>query len=88
MSFEIVNSPDRIAEKLRSAIGSALPDAEVSVRFAGPGHFELRVVSEAFRGRSRVEQQRLVLAAVGPLMSGESPAVHAIDRLETLLPAS
>lgn len=86
MSFEIVNSPDRIVEKLRNAVSGALPDAQVVVRAASPGHFELRVVSEAFRGRSRVEQQRLVLGAIAPLMSGDDAPVHAIDRLETILP--
>ena len=88
MSFEIVNSPDRIVEKLRTAIATAIPGAEVGVRASSPGHFELRVVSEAFRGKSRVEQQRLVLGSIAKLMSGDDAPVHAIDRLETVLPRS
>ncbi len=86
MSFEIVNSPERITERLRSAVAAALPGAEIAVRASSPGHFELRVVSEAFRGKSRVEQQRLVLGAISPLMGGDEAPVHAIDRLETVLP--
>ena len=86
MSFEIVNSPDRIVEKLRSAVVAAVPGADVSVHASSPGHFELRVVSEAFRGKSRVDQQRLVLGAITGLMSGDDAPVHAIDRLETILP--
>lgn len=86
MSFEIAGSVESVARKIREGVVAALPGASVDVRPGSPGHFELRVVSEAFRGRSRLEQQRLVLAAVAPLMAGDSAPVHAIDRLETLLP--
>ncbi|NNL64814.1 MAG: BolA/IbaG family iron-sulfur metabolism protein [Myxococcales bacterium] len=51
-----------------------------------PGHFEIRVVSSAFEGLSRVKQQQLVYGAITPLMSGDAPPVHAVDRLETLVP--
>jgi acid stress-induced BolA-like protein IbaG/YrbA len=86
MSFEVLNSPGRVLERMRSAIEGALPGAAVEIRGSSPGHFEIRVVSEAFRGESRVGQQRLVLAAIAPLMHGDGAPVHAIDRLETLLP--
>lgn len=86
MSFEIVGSAESVAKKIRESVLAALPGASVDVRPGSPGHFELRVVSDAFRGRSRLEQQRLVLAAVAPLMAGDAAPVHAIDRLETLLP--
>jgi acid stress-induced BolA-like protein IbaG/YrbA len=86
MSFEIVNSPARVAERMQGVIEAALPGAEVAVRASGPGHFEVRVVSEAFRGQSRLDQQRLVLGALAPLMQGENAPVHAIDQIQTLLP--
>jgi acid stress-induced BolA-like protein IbaG/YrbA len=86
MSFEVLNSPGRVVERIRTAIEGALPGARVDVRAASPGHFEIRVVSEAFRGKSRVDQQRLVLGAIAPLMSGDSAPVHAVDQLQTLLP--
>ncbi|MEB2345033.1 MAG: BolA/IbaG family iron-sulfur metabolism protein [Deltaproteobacteria bacterium] len=72
--------------RLRDAIAGALPGAVVEVRAAGAGHFELRVVAEAFRGRSRLQQQQLVYAAIAPLMAGDAPPVHAIDHLATEAP--
>lgn len=86
MSLELLNSPDRVVERMRGAIAEALPGATIEVRASSPGHFEIRVVSEAFRGKGRVEQQRLVLGAIAPLMLGDAAPVHAVDRLETLLP--
>ena len=41
----------------------------------GGGHFQVVVVSERFRGLSRLEAQRLVYAAVGDLMTQE---IHAL----------
>ncbi len=87
MSLEVINSPDRIAERMRAAIGEALPGAEVRVLpGAGPGHFEVEVVSEAFAGLSRVQQQQRVYAALRPFMTGADAPVHAIDRMVTAVP--
>lgn len=88
MALEILGAQDDVAERLRAAIRGALPEAEVQVRPAGPGHFEVRVVADAFAGRSRVQQHQLVYAAIAPLMSGDAPPVHAIDRLTTEAPGS
>lgn len=87
MALKILGAQDDVAERMRGAIADALPGAAVEVRAAGPGHFELRVVSEAFRGRSRIQQHQLVYGAIAPLMAGEAPPVHAIDRLVTEAPA-
>jgi BolA protein len=43
---------------------------------AGESHFTLRVESAAFAGKSRVERQRLVYAALGDLMDSR---VHALS---------
>jgi BolA protein len=40
------------------------------------GHFRVRLVSAAFRGRPQIERHRLVYAAVAPLLHGE---VHALN---------
>jgi len=53
------------------------------VTASSPGHFEIRVSAEAFAGRSRVQQQQLVYAAIAPLMKGDAAPVHAVDRLVT-----
>ena len=42
---------------------------------AGESHFSLRIESPAFAGKSRVERQRLVYAALGDLMRER---VHAL----------
>ncbi len=77
--------PEELTGRLRDAIVEALPGAEVEVVARGPGHFEISVVSEAFEGRSRVQQQ-LVYGAIAPLMAGNAAPVHAIDRMQTRTP--
>ena len=53
------------------------------VRVVGDGqHFEALVVSEAFRGKSRVERHKLVYAALGGRMREE---IHALS-MRTLTP--
>ena len=48
----------------------------------GAGHFRVLVVSERFRGLSRVAAQRLVYAALAPLMAAD---IHALE-MRTLTP--
>ena len=43
---------------------------------AGESHFSLRIESAAFAGKSRVERQRMVYAALGDLMESR---VHALS---------
>jgi BolA family transcriptional regulator, general stress-responsive regulator len=40
------------------------------------GHFRVRVVAEAFRGKSAIERHRLVFAAVAGLMKSD---IHALN---------
>lgn len=75
-----------VEEALRAAIREAIPEGEIEVGSGGPGHFQIRVVSPVFRGRSRVKQQQLVYGAIAHLMSGANAPVHAIDRLECITP--
>ena len=89
MALQIINAgppPEAIAEQIRAAIEGAMPDARIDVRPQGPGHFEITVTDRAFDGLNRVKQQQLVYGAITELMAGPSPAVHAIDRLECLVP--
>lgn len=55
----------------------ALPDAKVEIRdLAGDGdHYAATVISEAFRGKSRVQQHQIVYAALKGRMGGE---LHAL----------
>lgn len=43
---------------------------------AGGGHFNVRVVSAAFEGKSLIERHRLVYAALGDAMRAE---IHALS---------
>jgi stress-induced morphogen len=66
--------PDDIEIRLKTHF----PGADVAVidLTGTEDHYEVRVVSAAFQGRSRLEQQRQVMAALAAeLKSGE---VHAL----------
>ena len=80
------SDPQQLVDDLSRSILDAVAGAQVEVTATGPGHFEIRVCSEIFAGKSRVQQQQLVYAAIAHLMKGDAAPVHAIDRLETALP--
>ena len=89
MALRILSSPtaaDDVVKDLSSSIASALPEAKIEVEATSPGHFEIRVVSSAFEGKSRLRQQQLVYGAIAHLMKGDDAPVHAVDRLQTELP--
>ncbi len=85
MPLNVVNSPADLCAALRAAIETALPGAQVDVAAGSPGHFQIRVTSERFAGKSMVQQQQLVYAAIAHLMQGADAPVHAIDRMQTLV---
>jgi stress-induced morphogen len=66
-------SPDAI----RARLVSAFPEAHVEVTdlTGTQDHFQALVVSRDFHGKSRVDQHKMVYAALGELMSG---AIHAL----------
>ena len=70
--------------EIEALIKAAIPDAQVTVEdLAGDGdHYAATVVSEAFRGKSRVQQHQLVYAALRGRMGG---ALHALA-LQTSAP--
>ncbi len=72
------------AQEIEALIKSALPDAKVSIEdLAGDGdHYAATVVSETFRGISRVKQHQIVYAALRGRMGGE---LHALA-LQTSAP--
>jgi BolA protein len=76
-----------VMTQLRAALESALKPRSLEILddsaahighagAAGGAHLRVRLVADAFRGRSQLERHRLVYAAVAPLMSG---AVHALN---------
>jgi stress-induced morphogen len=72
------------AADIEKMIKEALPDAKVDIRdLAGDGdHYSAVVISEAFRGVSRVKQHQMVYEALKGRMGG---VLHALA-LQTSAP--
>jgi len=66
------------AKEIEAAIKAALPDAEVTIKdLAGDGdHYAAMVVSSAFKGKTRVQQHKLVYDALQGRMGGQ---LHALS---------
>jgi len=72
------------AADIEKLIKAALPDAIIDIRdLAGDGdHYAANVVSEAFRGKTRVQQHQMVY---GALKGGMGTELHALA-LQTAAP--
>ena len=72
------------AADIERLIKEALPDAKVTIRdLAGDGdHYAAEVISEAFKGKTRVQQHKMVYDALKGRMGGE---LHALA-LQTSAP--
>ena len=72
------------ARDIERMIKDAIPDADVTIRdLAGDGdHYAAEIVSESFRGKSRVQQHQMVYQALRGNMGGE---LHALA-LQTSAP--
>ena len=72
------------ATEIEKMIKSGIPDATVTIRdLAGDGdHYAAEVVSESFRGKSRVQQHQMVYQALQGNMGG---VLHALA-LQTSAP--
>ena len=73
------------AQEIERLIKARIPDAQVTIRdLAGDGdHYAAMVVSESFRGKSRVQQHQIVYDALKAEMGGK---LHALA-LQTGVPA-
>jgi stress-induced morphogen len=72
------------ARDIEALIKAAIPDAEVTIRdLAGDGdHYAATVISESFRGKSRVQQHQIVYQSLRGQMGG---VLHALA-LQTGVP--
>jgi stress-induced morphogen len=72
------------AHQIEALIQTALPDAQIKITALADDddHYSAHVVSESFRGKTRVAQHKLVYEALGGRMGG---ALHALQ-LTTALP--
>ena len=86
----------RIARAIRQRLTAALAPSHIALvdqsaqhaghagaRPEGESHFQLTILAEAFEGRSRIERQRMVFAALGDLMQTD---IHALS-ITALTPA-
>ena len=66
-----------IASDIERLIKTRIPDAQVTIRdLAGDGdHYAAVVISETFRGKSRVQQHQIVNEALKEVMGGK---LHAL----------
>jgi stress-induced morphogen len=66
------------AAEIETAIRSALPDADVKITdLAGDGdHYAATVASSAFKGKTRVQQHKMVYDALSGRMGGQ---LHALQ---------
>jgi stress-induced morphogen len=72
------------AQEIERLIREKLPDAKITIKdLAGDGdHYAAHIVSEAFRGKTRVQQHQIVYEALRGTMGG---ALHALA-LQTAAP--
>lgn len=73
--------PNDLSRLLQAAFPGAV--VQITDLTGTRDHYSVSIVAEAFRGRSRVQQHKLVYAALGELMRGP---IHALS-LETSAPA-
>jgi len=74
------------AQEIEALIKAAIPDAEITIRdLAGDrDHYAATVISESFRGKSRVQQHQIVYQSLQGQMGG---LLHALA-LQTGVPES
>jgi stress-induced morphogen len=74
---------ETLEERIRQGVG-AVSHIVVTDLTGTKDHWEAVIVSEAFSGKSRIQQHQMVYAALGELMAGP---VHALA-LQTYTPKS
>ena len=75
------------ASEIERLLREAFPGATVEIRdLAGDGnHYAATVVAEEFRGKNRVQQQRMVNQALRSILEGQNAPLHALA-LQTSAP--
>lgn len=86
----------RVATQIRSKLTAAFSPTRLEIvdeshrhkghvgaRPNGETHFRVEIVAEAFQGKSRLERQRLVYAALAEEMSHDIHALSLVTRAPT-----
>ncbi|MCR9243916.1 MAG: BolA/IbaG family iron-sulfur metabolism protein [bacterium] len=72
-------------EEIEALIRETFPNADIHVEGDDGRHMAATVVDESFRGKTRVQQQRAVYAALKGKMDGADGELHALS-LKTRAP--
>ena len=68
------------AEKLKELIENKFPGAEIEIidTAGDSNHYSATITAHEFRGKSRVEQHKLVYKALEGAMDGNNGVLHAL----------
>lgn len=66
------------AHELEELLRQSFPNAQITVQGDDGVHMSAVVIDESFRGKNRVEQQRMVYAALKGKMDGPNGELHAL----------
>jgi len=68
------------ATEIERLIKASFPEAEVTITdTAGDqNHYAATIIDEAFRGKNRVQQQRMVNEALAEILDGPTAPLHAL----------
>ena len=68
------------AENIKSLIRKKFPDAEIEIidTAGDSNHYSAKITAQEFRGKSRVEQHKLVYKALEGAMDGNNGILHAL----------
>ena len=75
------------ASKIENLLQDAFPGSKIEIQdLAGDNnHFAATIVAEEFRGKNRVQQQRMVNQALKSILDGPDAPLHALA-LQTSAP--
>lgn len=80
-------SEQEVATAIKESVEKAIPGAQVEVSIGGGAHYSVRAVSSEFEGKGLLAKQRMVLTAIAHLLDGHPAPVHAIDKIEAVVPS-
>lgn len=66
------------ANEIEALLREAFPDADITVSGEDGVHMSASVFADEFEGKNRVQQQRLVYAALKGKMDGSNAELHAL----------
>lgn len=75
------------ANEIEALLRDAFPTAEITVSGDDGVHMAASVFSDEFEGKNRVQQQRMVYAALKGKMDGSNAELHALALTTGVKPA-